>query len=979
MSGSIKNFDDVIQAEYIEIHRRRGAQKGATGKPDKLFGVALSGGGIRSASFSLGALQALHLYGLIPKIDYLSTVSGGGYIGTSMIAAMTRQNEALCAAKADGASPPSAADLVFPFGASDNGGDCDDVKHLRDNSKFLAPQGLSDFGISAAIMLRGLMVNFLMLLSVMLPLATMIILANPTTAFLDKSLIYDMLRFYFPHINLWSWWPTVEPVLRSPFIMTYVSGAIFAVWLVGWAIVRSTVDQIGGARARDLVEPDTRGAWWGRRLLLLFVLALALELQPMLIRALIGLIDQKDGQQLSLQTLAAAAAIVTATATFQGRLIAWIERAVGSATVGAKLQAVLAKAAFYALGLALPLLLYGLFLLLVVWGMKIVPTGADRARGYAFGPKFLTGDYHAVSILAATAAIIILSWFIGSASPFKRLKARGWRRLPHWIRETSSSFLARFRSLNLKPKPTFAIASGLLFALLAVPAVRSAGGYVMAADGFAKPDHWVVLANFVSLSVAVIVITIFFGENSNSLHRLYRDRLQAAFRLGQSADGNKPLALHELCAAAPYLLVNGTLNVKRARDGQNSDPAKRGRNAEFFLFSRLFVGSDATGYVDSKEMARCEAQLDLATAAAISGAAVSSSMGRQKIGLLGPTLALLNLRLGFWLANPRDHAFWRAYRLGKLTETMRARRGWEDKLRLYLFNEAFGRLRSDSSRVYITDGGHLDNLGLYQLLKRRCKLIIVIDAEADPGLNFGAFCDVQRFVRIDDGTRIDLNWQPIRDDAIRRQADRQKRASADTLAQLRHFAIGRIQYTDKKSAPDGQAILLYIKAAMTGDEPDYLLDYERRNPQFPHESTGDQFFSEEQLESYRALGFHSVKRAFDGLEITDKLTSKEKELLHQQQELMTAMRKALGVTNHIDPRLPKPRKKRKRTAPAEGPIDASAVVLPLPLTAAPIRSIAASASAPTSRKRNRKRPPKGGGQTFLDQQQPVYSPVGEND
>ncbi len=48
---------------------------------------------------------------------------------------------------------------------------------------------------------------------------------------------------------------------------------------------------------------------------------------------------------------------------------------------------------------------------------------------------------------------------------------------------------------------------------------------------------------------------------------------------------------------------------------------------------------------------------------------------------------------------------------------------------------------------------------------------------------------------------------------------------------------------------------------MTGDEPDYVLDYERRYPSFPHETTGDQFFSEEQMEAYRALGFHAVERA----------------------------------------------------------------------------------------------------------------------
>jgi hypothetical protein len=227
-------------------------------------------------------------------------------------------------------------------------------------------------------------------------------------------------------------------------------------------------------------------------------------------------------------------------------------------------------------------------------------------------------------------------------------------------------------------------------------------------------------------------------------------------------------------------------------------------------------------------------------------------MGRIAIGWLGPTLALLNLRLGFWLRNPR-----------KLVAPPDDRRpdnaSWEDVLRLYLFAEAAGVLRSDSSRIYITDGGHIDNIGLYQLLKRRCKLIIVVDAEADPGMNFGAFADVQRFARIDEGALVSLDWWPVREAALTRAADRSKQVPLDSERHKQHFAIGRIIYENDPQ----EGILLYVKATVTGDEPDYVLDYERRFPNFPHESTGDQFFSEEQMEAYRALGFHAVRVALE--------------------------------------------------------------------------------------------------------------------
>lgn len=934
-SGSVK-FDRVLADEYRDILKRR---PGA--KPDDLFGVALSGGGIRSASFSLGALQALHLYGLIPKIDYLSTVSGGGYIGTSLVAALTRS-----AKHPHGKVPePSAEELEFPFADDEeNGSDSREVKHLRDNSKFLAPNGLKDIGLSLAIMLRGLMVNFLLLLTAMLPLATLLILANPTTEHLKHSLISDLLPFLACPSDQWFWcyslnkyggWQWLYPYISNPWIMSKVFAGALGCWLIGWALSRSIVDFVGGAKARDLVEPSSRGAAMGRWLLVLLCVSVFVELQPYVINFAIWLQTASD-VGFTLKALAtSAAALIASTAAFRGILVGWIERALNSQKTSVWLQGLLAQSAFYAVGLALPLLLYGLFIMLVAWGIKVQPPlGSEPSLlvgllahlaqlfpvlqnvmaslgisfeppgrvivGYALGPRWLTGDNYFWWFILGTAGLMVSSWFV-TYRPGKAGTDLTWRE--------RLTFLAdRLRSPPIMPSIAFYIVAALFIAALAAAAVRQSNAN----------DQWSVLFNYVGLTLSVWLAALFFTENSNGLHRLYRDRLQAAFDLNNTKQ--KAMKLHEISRMAPYLLVNGTLNVKRSKRGTPKaaefDPAKRGRDAEFFVFSKNYVGSDATGYAPSKRLAECENQLDLATAAAISGAAVSSSMGRINIGLLGPTLAMLNLRMGFWLANPQKLLYWEHFRRGidvysqqvaaekaerkaktivpetaaKKTE----QRGWEEYMRLYLFQEAFGILRSDSSRIYITDGGHLDNLGLYQLLKRKCKLIIVIDGEADPGMNFGAFCDVQRFIRIDQGTRIELDWQPIRETVIQRQADRQKRQPLENLAHLRHFAIGRIAYAGK-AGQEEEGLLLYIKAAVTGDEPDYVLDYERRNPLFPHESTGHQFFSEEQMESYRALGFHSVKRAFDGLDIKDK-----SEAYKMQQERVGEFRHDLAVKNYID-------------------------------------------------------------------------------
>jgi hypothetical protein len=102
-------------------------------------------------------------------------------------------------------------------------------------------------------------------------------------------------------------------------------------------------------------------------------------------------------------------------------------------------------------------------------------------------------------------------------------------------------------------------------------------------------------------------------------------------------------------------------------------------------------------------------------------------MGSATIKPLVPTLAILNVRLGYWLINPARIA-------GALKKSLVAR--FFDQL--YFLKELLGLLREDSEIIYLTDGGHIENLGIYELLRRRCKLIIAIDGEADPDMSFGA-------------------------------------------------------------------------------------------------------------------------------------------------------------------------------------------------------------------------------------------------
>ena len=120
---------------------------------------------------------------------------------------------------------------------------------------------------------------------------------------------------------------------------------------------------------------------------------------------------------------------------------------------------------------------------------------------------------------------------------------------------------------------------------------------------------------------------------------------------------------------------------------------------------------------------------------------------------------------------------------------------------------------------------------------------------------FGSLVKLERHARIDFGLRIDLPWAALRDVARDASAEvlRSGGLPPNKAPHGPHCALGTIYYPRKRGED---------KSSLTGDENDYIVDYKRRNPSFPHETTLDQLFTEEQFEAYRALGFHAVNSAF---------------------------------------------------------------------------------------------------------------------
>jgi hypothetical protein len=346
------------------------------------------------------------------------------------------------------------------------------------------------------------------------------------------------------------------------------------------------------------------------------------------------------------------------------------------------------------------------------------------------------------------------------------------------------------------------------------------------------PWDWEGMLFLLFVVISLVINVRFLNINYTSPHSFYRDQLSQVFLVKEKGDdviSNDAMKLSELreprdggASSAPYHLINATINL-----GSDIQADLRGRKAGFFLFSKHFVGSQETGWCETARMEKATPHLDLGTAMAISGAAASPNMGAFTSRSISFLMMLLNVRLGYWLPNPAQ---------------VRAphRPFWVPGPR-YLLKEALGWFDTRGRYVNVSDGGHLENLGVYELLRRRCRLIIAVDGEADPRLQFGSLVTLLRFARIDLGISIDIDLEQLR------QANGRSNA---------HWVQATIHYGEGETGT-----LLYLKSTLTGDESPYVRAYHEAHPAFPHESTANQFFTETQLEVYRALGEHTAEGA----------------------------------------------------------------------------------------------------------------------
>jgi len=908
----------------------------------KMFGLAISGGGIRSATFALGVLQILAARRLLKHLDYLSTVSGGGYIGSWLSAWISR-------AQSEGQTVGQVEELLIP--PPDRPPEQIEHKNfrwLRRYGKFLAPDTSllsADTWLIGAIWLRN---TFLNLLLMMFLLSAVMLIP------------WTFLAYYHQHLGFSSDWPrgivalgTAIAVLglrskrgdlfgvtSAALICTAAMFHILAIGVKGPPNVFSALAVCFGSpnsfASFFCTSREVDSAFISLGISALLGLLLGLYMMP----AKKGLVEAP-----------ARLLLCVATAAFG---VAGIEQFIYWICTGNNKDSILIPM----MGPQLITLLYGMLVSMVIgltgrrqpdelrewWSrvgawMGIFGLAGLVLSGLAIvGPVLLFFLRSQLSLAIATGSI----WAIATAAGV--LLGKGPETAGH--DKTNTTLADRLLPLA----PIIFITGFLVLAATGVYLVVLKGGIPDAAKpeqcfgqcppvyitpSFAESwqNSWTAyskavievkdpLVPFRGFCISVFLFLFFsrlFDINEFSLHRFYRNRLVRAYQgasrqSGRHADPftnidpDDDLPIRKL-PDRPIHLVNTAVNLNLASAGLDE------RRSASFVFTRHGCGytlpfdpaeSDPKNKKKTFEYYReypDGSDLRLGTPITISGAAASPNMGSHTSGPVAFLLTLFNVRLGFWMFNTApDVTFverttrWVLGRIFRKLPVAARRLGrWRAKTEkflkgfamwspvgptigtFYYLSELFALASGRRKYVYLSDGGHFENLAVYELLRRRCKYIICIDGEEDAGMKFEGLGELIRKARADLGVDIDVSVSNIEE-------------RSEEGFSHRHCAVANIRYPDRE--PNDTATLLYLKLSVTGDEPVDVLHYRKLNPQFPHQSTGDQFFSESQFESYRALGFHVAETVFRPIEVGTSPNLKE--IFANLHNFWT------GVPNHLD-------------------------------------------------------------------------------
>lgn len=963
--------DPLATSEQELINTRRQSVERDAAAPQ--VGVGLSGGGIRSATFCFGIFTALARKledgspPLFTRVDYLSTVSGGGYFG-SFLGALFRRKWV-----------KSADDVarVLRDELGPEGGQRP-TRFLRDNGRYLAPRGSGDLLVMLAVMLRNwisvqcVMIAFVLAAFVLLQ----VVLLNLPAAIGSVVSALGALANWLPGpLASWArpiadgaaalvavtppefgglWWSGWF-LLLVPIVLLWAVPTVWAYWVIDQPLSsvslvrRSDLLVLGGVAAGALLgfipQPMPRF------LALLALAALATTLwtmwgQPWLVRGAIRWIEswfRKGGEGPDNDLYDSSAARRRVSAAFKTSLTACAAVIVLALidTLGATTYVMLktggAKGLIAAIGGAI-----GTFAGVAAYGRQLLVLFSGNAKDKR--PRV------SLSIVSWVVAVVVIgAWLIaidvGSHAIAWQFRSPGG--YPPTLTATAAPKLTDAQEIVIKDSEgsrtisavvppakeqeksernmSFALkVLGILVALIAVLGrntffinlstmhtfytQRLTRAYlgatnserlcstkahvtdVISGDDIAADKYWRwPLSPHVGLVDNVRSVVKGVGAWLRDLPRKVRIRIVSLFK------GERPPKTPAMTAApppfpschngSPLHIVNVTINETfdnrtgiQVQD-RKGVPLAIGPAGLSVGVRHHLVANAAKGHIalpagegqhcvfESKNLKGDPEALSLGRWVSISGAAAGSAVGSRTTLPTAMLATFANVRMGYWWDSGLD-----------LRPT-----GLFHKLvpPVYraLMAEFLCNLRGTGDRLWnLSDGGHFENLGGYELIRRRLPLIILVDAEQDTDYKFSGLADLIRKARLDFGAEIEF----VEPEAVRKHLkDAEVLKFFGTLGQLRrvdlpgpgqpassvglelpanrealsraHAAIAKVTYADNLTPPSW---LIYVKATLTGDEPVDVLEYHSAHPDFPHDSTANQFFDEAQWESYRRLGEH---------------------------------------------------------------------------------------------------------------------------
>lgn len=829
--ASIRKFEDQA------VLKRRETAKLGRNLVNKT-GLALSGGGIRSAIFNLGVLQALSQKNKLREVDFLSTVSGGsfagGFLGRLFMRNRVTKSSDPCGRIQDVLASNQSAPLCW----------------LRHNSNYLFATGRADWQYAVGIFFRNIFAVYLFLGIFLLAMFGALTGISEIPAIHARLPHFDSVPgscFVFPpgsmlaeHLSIWWWLPVAMLIL-------VVVPMSLAFWLA---------PKEGSNRPHP---PYALGAW------LLLIVAVGLA------------IGWTDNDIIGGSLLAAL-------------LMAWVwqeivRRGIPAATEREQRNSgeVIRNRLSRGLGESILILL-----VLLLWVV------VDTLANMVFDLPELTRLYR---------------WFV-AATPFL-LMLRSWAEslLKQKFGDTGSVLL---RALAV------AIAFVLLLAV-----------DVLAHRLFKLPVHWAWGGVALAFVFSAVVGRAFDFLNYSSLHSAYAARITRCFlgasnearfadshhvlsdvqiahldddipqHLYRPEEHGGPLHLLSVCVndtvehtsqrdipeRSGTLMTIGSFGVSVgcryfARWTDNVVPPRWLRlrrwieglansEADAPALEAIPINADPNTFHPLGRRDRKSAVVESLTLGrwiAISGASFSTGRGRATKALESLFLGLVNLRLGYWWSS----GIWATERPGRfpanLWRRLKELPGGVFRTQHILLSEWRGRFQGPSRECWnLTDGGHVDNSALYELVRRRLPLIVCTDATRDLDYTYEDLASLIRSIRIDFGAELEwgvpnplppilANWI---DPAACGSLDQIKGNRSHGGPGTKHAAVGKIKYLDGASS-----WLIFVKSSLTGAESTDLTEYAAVNAEFPQDATDNQFFDEDKWESYRQLGFEIADRVF---------------------------------------------------------------------------------------------------------------------